>query len=58
MKKGQAAVASTAFLAALHPSGYKVKVQNKLHMKGCWKEKPDDDFELVRDAAMDWRTVE
>ena len=53
-KRGPAAVISKTFVAGLHPP----KVESKLDMKGHWKDKPDDIFDLVRKVALEWRTVE
>ena len=45
-------------MAGLHPPEFKVKVESKLDLKGHWKDKSDEVFDLVREVAIDWRTVE
>ena len=57
-KSGPASIISKAFVAGLHPHEFKVKVQHVLDMKTGWKDKPDDVFDVVRAAAVEWRTVE
>ena len=57
-KSGPAAVFSKAIVAGLAPPEFKLKVQSKLDMMGGWKDKPDNVIELIREAAIDWRTVE
>ena len=57
-KSGPAAVFSKAVVAGLAPPEFKLKVQSKLDMMGGWKDKPDNVLELIREAAIDWRTVE
>ena len=56
-KRGPAAVISKAFVAGLHPPECRVKVNIKLELKGHWKDKPDKVFDLVREVAIEWRTV-
>ena len=56
-KKGPAAVITKALVANLHPPEFKTKVESKLDMQGGWKEKPELVFDVVRDAAVEWRTV-
>ena len=53
-KRGPAAVISKTFVAGLHPP----KVESKLDMKGHWKDKPDEVFDLEREVDIEWRTVE
>ena len=57
-KRGSAAVISKAFVGGLYPPECRVKVESKLDMKGHWKDKPEKVFDLVRDVAMEWCTVE
>ena len=45
-------------MVGLHPPECKIKVESKLDMKGHWKDKPDEVFDLVREVAIEWRTVE
>ena len=56
-KRGSAAVISKAFVGGLHPPECRVKVDSELDMKGHWKDKPDEVFDLVREVPIDWRTV-
>ena len=49
---------SKAFVEGLHPPEFKVKVESKLDMIGHRKDKPDEVFDLVREVAIEWRTVE
>ena len=56
-KRGPAAVISKVFVAGLHPPEFKVKVDNKLEMKSHWKEKRNELFDLIREVAIEWRTV-
>ena len=32
--------------------------RDKLEIRGAWKDKPIEVFDLVREVAADWRTVE
>ena len=57
-KKGPAAIISKAFVAGLKPPEFKIQVQHQLDMRSGWKDKPDDVFDVVRAAAVEWRTVE
>ena len=57
-KRGPADVISKAFVAGLPPPEFELRVGNKLDMKGPWKDKPDEFFDLVRKVAIEWRTVE
>ena len=45
-------------MAGLHPPEFKVKVESKLDMKEYRKDKPGEVFDLVREVAIEWRTVE
>ena len=51
-------ISNKAFVVGLHSSEFKVKVQHELDMRPSLKDKPDDFFVTVRDAAVDWRTVD
>ena len=42
----------------MHPPEVKVKVESKFDMKGHWKDNPDEVIHLVREVAIEWRTVE
>ena len=42
----------------MHPPKFKLKVESKLDMKGHWKDKPDEVFDLEREVDIEWRTVE
>ena len=57
-KKGPASIISKSLVDGLRPPEFKVKVQHELDMRSGWKDKPDDVFDVVRAAALDWRTVE
>ena len=57
-KRGPAAVISKAFVPSLHPPEFKLKDESKLDTKSQRKDKPDDVFNLVREVAIEWRTVE
>ena len=53
-KHGPASIISKAFVAELHPPEFKVKVQQELDMRRpSWKDKPDDVFDVVRNAVVD-----
>ena len=45
-------------MASLHSPEFKVKVESKLDMKEYRKDKPGEVFDLVREVAIEWRTVE
>ena len=45
-------------VAGLNPLEFKVKVGHQLEMRGVWKDKPKEVFNLVREVAVEWRTVE
>ena len=45
-------------MAGLNPPEFKLKVEHQLEMRGACKDKPKEDFDLVREVAVAWRTVE
>ncbi|CAB1096113.1 unnamed protein product [Ectocarpus sp. CCAP 1310/34] len=57
-KNGSAAVMSKAVVAESAPPEFKVEVESKLDMQGSWKDNPELVFEIARDVAVEWRTVE
>ena len=52
-KQGPATVISKTFVAGLHQPEFTVEVGSKLDMGGHWKDKPDEDFDLVREVAIE-----
>ena len=57
-KRGPAAVISKALVAGLQPPEFKLKVEHQLERRGALKDKPKEAFHLVREVAVEWRTVE
>ena len=57
-KRGSAVVISKALVAGLNPPEFKLKVEHQLEMRWIWKDKPKEVFDLVREVAVAWRTVE
>jgi len=57
-KKGPAQVITKNLVAGLTPPEFKKKVESVLAMRGHWKDDPELVFDLVREAATEWRTVE
>ena len=45
-------------MAGLNPPEFKVKVEHQLEMRGAWKDKPKEVFDIVQEVAIAWRTVE
>ena len=58
VQKSPAAVISKAFLAGLHPPEFKLKGESKLDIKRNWNDKRTKVLDLVREVAIEWRTVE
>ena len=56
-KRGPAAVISKALVAGLNPPEFKLTVEHQLEMRGAWTDKPKEVFDLVREVAVEWRTV-
>ena len=54
-ERSPAAVISKALVAGLNPPDFKLKVE---HLRGAWKDKPKEVFDLVWEVAVEWRTVE
>ena len=57
-KRGPAAVISEALVVGLNPPEFKLKVVHQLDIRGAWKDKPKEVFDLVREVAVEWRTME
>ena len=57
-RRDPAAVISKALVAGLQPPEFKLKVEHQLEMRGAWKDKPREVFDLVREVAVERRTVE
>ena len=45
-------------MAGLQPPEFNLKVEHQLEMRVAWKDKPKEFFHLVREVAVEWRTVE
>ena len=45
-------------VAALNAPVFKLKVEHPLEMRGAWKDKPKEAFDLARKLAVEWCTVE
>ena len=57
-KRGPAAVIIKALGTGLNLPEFKLKVEHQLEMRGIWKDKPIEAFDLVREVAVEWRTVD
>ncbi|CAB1109830.1 unnamed protein product [Ectocarpus sp. CCAP 1310/34] len=57
-KPGPAQVITKHLVAGLTPPEFRKKVDGILAMRERWKEDPELVFDLIREAATDWRTVE
>ena len=57
-KRGPAAVISKALVAGSNLPEFKLKVEHQIETRGAWKDKHKEGFDLVREVAVEWRTVE
>lgn len=57
-KSGPAKVITTALLVGLYPPEFKFNVVSIVDTRGGWKDNPDEVIAVMRDAAVEWRTVE
>lgn len=57
-KSGSAKVITTALVVGLHLPELKSKVDTILYIQDGWKDNPDEVIVVMRDVAVQWRTVE
>jgi len=55
---GPARIITRSFVAGLKPREFKSKIEGVLDMRAGWKTDPDQLFDIAREAAIAWRTVE